>query len=45
MFDLDADTLVISDHLGKDKYLANIISRYPGLRLPGCWDGFEMTVK
>ncbi len=45
MFDLDAEPLTISDHLGKDKYLASIISRYPGLRLPGCWDGFEMIVR
>jgi 3-methyladenine DNA glycosylase/8-oxoguanine DNA glycosylase len=45
MFDLGAEPLIIADHLGKDKYLADIISRYPGLRLPGCWDGFEMVVR
>ncbi len=45
MFDLDAEPLSISSHLSKDPYLASIISRYPGLRLLGCWDAFELSVR
>jgi 3-methyladenine DNA glycosylase/8-oxoguanine DNA glycosylase len=45
MFDLDINPLIIVNYLGRDKYLAPIISRYPGLRLIGCWDKFEMTVR
>lgn len=45
MFDLDINPLIISNYLGRDKYLTPIISHYPGLRLIGCWDKFEMTVR
>ena len=39
LFDLDADPLAISAHLGE------IATKYPGLRVPGAFDGFEMTVR
>lgn len=45
MFDLNADPLEISGHLTKDPLLAKQVSRRPGLRVPGCWDGFELAVR
>lgn len=45
MFDLDADPLAISHTLRVSPMLAPLIERYPGLRLPGGWDGFEVAVR
>ncbi len=45
MFDLDADPLAIAHTLGSSPVLALVIKRYPGLRLPGGWDGFEVAVR
>lgn len=45
MFDLDADPLAIAHTLGRSPVLAPVIKRYPGLRLPGGWDGFEVAVR
>ena len=45
LFDLDADSSEISRHLGEDSLLAPVVSRYPGLRVPGAWDGFELAVR
>ncbi len=45
MFDLDADPLAIAHTLHASSLLAPIIERYPGLRLPGGWDGFEVAVR
>lgn len=45
MFDLDADPLAIAHTLSASPLLAPIIERYPGLRLPGGWDGFEVAVR
>lgn len=45
LFDLDADSSEISRHLGEDPLLAPVVSRYPGLRVPGAWDGFELAVR
>jgi AraC family transcriptional regulator of adaptative response / DNA-3-methyladenine glycosylase II len=45
LFDLQADPAEISEHLSQDVLLAPTIARYPGLRLPGCWDGFEIAVR
>jgi AraC family transcriptional regulator of adaptative response / DNA-3-methyladenine glycosylase II len=45
LFDLRADPLEISGHLARDKRLADPVRGYPGLRLPGAWDGFEMAVR
>jgi AraC family transcriptional regulator of adaptative response / DNA-3-methyladenine glycosylase II len=45
MFDLRADPLEISGHLAQDKRLAERVQGYPGLRLPGAWDGFELAVR
>ncbi|MCU1727617.1 helix-turn-helix domain-containing protein [Pseudomonas sp. 7P_10.2_Bac1] len=45
MFDLDADPLAIAQTLSSSPLLAPVIARYPGLRLPGGWDGFEVAVR
>jgi len=45
LFDTEADPLAISAQLGRDPVLKNGLRRFPGLRLPGCWSGFEAAVR
>jgi AraC family transcriptional regulator, regulatory protein of adaptative response / DNA-3-methyladenine glycosylase II len=45
LFDVGADVSTITSHLAKDKTLAPLIAARPGLRTPGCWDGFELAVR
>jgi AraC family transcriptional regulator of adaptative response / DNA-3-methyladenine glycosylase II len=45
VFDLDADVTSIGAHLAKDRLLAPLIAKRPGLRVPGGWDGFELAVR
>lgn len=45
MFDLDADMQLIHQHLRSHPILNKVISQYPGLRLPGCWDIFEFSIR
>jgi AraC family transcriptional regulator of adaptative response / DNA-3-methyladenine glycosylase II len=45
VFDLDAPVDEISAALGKDKSLRRMLKRYPGIRVPGAWDGFELTIR
>lgn len=45
VFDLAADPLAISAHLATDPSLAPLVSRRPGLRVPGAWDGFELAMR
>jgi AraC family transcriptional regulator, regulatory protein of adaptative response / DNA-3-methyladenine glycosylase II len=45
MFDLNADWAGIVRTLKSDAVLAPRIKANPGLRVPGCWDGFELTVR
>jgi AraC family transcriptional regulator, regulatory protein of adaptative response / DNA-3-methyladenine glycosylase II len=45
MFDLDADGSTISRTLKTDPALAVVVNSYPGLRIPGCWNGFEFIVQ
>jgi AraC family transcriptional regulator of adaptative response / DNA-3-methyladenine glycosylase II len=45
LFDLDADPELVATHLGRDPGLAPMVERWPGLPLPGAWDGFEMLVR
>jgi AraC family transcriptional regulator of adaptative response / DNA-3-methyladenine glycosylase II len=45
MFDLDADPMTINGHLARDPALAPLVRRRPGLRVPGCWDWFELGVR
>ena len=45
VFDVGADVDTITSHLAKDKTLAPLIASRPGLRTPGCWDGFELAIR
>jgi len=45
VFDLDADPAMIRDELHGDPSLTPLIDALPGLRVPGCADGFEMAVR
>jgi AraC family transcriptional regulator, regulatory protein of adaptative response / DNA-3-methyladenine glycosylase II len=45
MFDLDADWVTIARTLGRDRILRERSQRNPGLRVPGCWSGFELAVR
>jgi AraC family transcriptional regulator of adaptative response / DNA-3-methyladenine glycosylase II len=45
MFDLAADPMEITSQLARDPRLARIIPEHPGLRVPGAWDGFELSVR
>lgn len=45
MFDLDADMNLIHRHLSSHPLLERVIKQYPGLRLPGCWDVFEFSIR
>jgi AraC family transcriptional regulator of adaptative response / DNA-3-methyladenine glycosylase II len=45
LFDLDADVETIGAHLSIDAALAPLVSKRPGLRTPGAWDGFELAIR
>jgi AraC family transcriptional regulator of adaptative response / DNA-3-methyladenine glycosylase II len=45
MFDLNADWAAIAKSLGTDPELAAQLRAEPGLRVPGCWSPFELTVR
>jgi DNA-3-methyladenine glycosylase II len=45
MFDLDADPWAIAAGLGRDPFIAGLVGRRPGLRMPGAFDGFELAVR
>ena len=45
LFDVGADVDTITSHLAKDETLAPLIASRPGLRTPGCWDGFELAIR
>ncbi|HXI02679.1 MAG TPA: AlkA N-terminal domain-containing protein, partial [Candidatus Saccharimonadales bacterium] len=45
LFDLDADPERIARHLRRDRDLAPIVRRLPGLRVPGAFDGFETSIR
>jgi AraC family transcriptional regulator of adaptative response / DNA-3-methyladenine glycosylase II len=45
MFDLNADWAAISQGLAGDPVLAMRMEANPGMRVPGCWNGFEMAVR
>jgi AraC family transcriptional regulator, regulatory protein of adaptative response / DNA-3-methyladenine glycosylase II len=45
MFDLNADWATISRILGTDPILGSLVRSNPGLRVPGCWDGFELATR
>lgn len=45
MFDLGADPASIAEGLGGDSDMAALVRRRPGLRMPGAFDPFELTVR
>ncbi|KAA6455900.1 DNA-3-methyladenine glycosylase 2 family protein [Acidobacteria bacterium AB60] len=45
LFDLNADIGTIGAHLSNDPMMARLVSRRPGLRAPGGWDGFELAIR
>jgi AraC family transcriptional regulator of adaptative response / DNA-3-methyladenine glycosylase II len=45
MFDVAADPRAIAAVLRRDRRLGPLIRRWPGQRLPGAWDGFELAVR
>ena len=45
MFDLDAPVEEIRAVLSRDALLAERLDILPGVRVPGAWDGFELTVR
>lgn len=45
IFDLNADWMAIAPVLESDAALADLIEHAPGLRVPGCWDAFEISVR
>ena len=45
LFDLAADTSPIAQQFGRDPLLGPLVARFPGLRVPGAWSGFELAVR
>ncbi|MEP7309205.1 MAG: AlkA N-terminal domain-containing protein [Acidobacteriota bacterium] len=45
VFDVGADPAEVSRHLRRDPTLERSVRARPGLRVPGCWDGFELSVR
>jgi len=45
LFDLRADPLAISAHLKRDEGMSTLVQRFPGLRVPGAWNGFEVAIR
>ena len=45
IFDLDAPIGEIATTLKRDESLKSLIKKSPGIRVPGAWDGFELTIR
>ncbi|WP_204385336.1 AlkA N-terminal domain-containing protein [Aeromonas veronii] len=45
MWDLDADMQRIGDLLAQDPLLSRLLARWPGVRLPGGWDEYEVMLR
>jgi len=45
MFDLSADWAAIVESLRTDPVLAGQVKADPGIRVPGCWNGFELATR
>ncbi|MFB3125380.1 MAG: DNA-3-methyladenine glycosylase, partial [Woeseiaceae bacterium] len=45
MFDLDTPIDEIATTLKRDEILRGLIRKSPGIRVPGAWDGFELTIR
>jgi len=45
IFDLRADPTDVDEHLRRDARLKAAVDSHAGMRVPGCWDGFEIGVR
>ena len=45
MFDVDADPRALATVFRRSALLKPLIRKWPGQRLPGAWDGFELAVR
>lgn len=45
VFDLDAPVAEIASVLSSDPILKPVLKAHPGIRVPGAWDGFELTIR
>jgi AraC family transcriptional regulator of adaptative response / DNA-3-methyladenine glycosylase II len=45
MFDVATDPAPIARHFRRDDVLGPLVRRFPGTRVPGAWDGFEMAIR
>jgi AraC family transcriptional regulator of adaptative response / DNA-3-methyladenine glycosylase II len=45
MFDLDSDPILIANSFAESHFLGRLYNKYPGLRLPRGWDGFETAIR
>ena len=45
VFDLDAPLADIRRSLSQDSVINDMLKENPGVRVPGAWDGFELTVR
>jgi len=45
LFDLDVDCEAIQRQFSADPILAEQVKRHPGLRVPGAWDVFELSIR
>jgi len=45
LFDLDCDSTAVDTELGADATLASLVKTRPGLRVPGAWNAFEISVR
>lgn len=45
LFDLDANPTIIEESLAMDAVLRPFVERFPGTRVPGCWDNFETLLR
>ncbi|MEU6576365.1 AlkA N-terminal domain-containing protein [Streptomyces sp. NPDC046805] len=45
LLDLDSDPAAVAEALGTAPWLGPLVRATPGLRMPGCADGFELAVR
>ncbi|HVR41534.1 MAG TPA: AlkA N-terminal domain-containing protein [Thermoanaerobaculia bacterium] len=45
LFDADTHPRTIAAHLSRDRTLAPLVAKHRGIRVPGTWDPFELTVR
>jgi len=45
MFDIGADPAVVAEQLSGEPMLKGTAAAHPGIRVPGAWDPFELTVR